>query len=196
MNIPKEKQEYLLKLGYSESQLGEISQIAETLQKSRAAKGTLIKEVTDEADGVHPIAKEVAAETVAEPAKVEVAAPVAVASTPIETAFDKDSLFKELASELGVILKPMQESIQALQAENAQLKQALEVRLTKELTQVTPKLSLSELLNKQLHGTSEAVVDGRTQLAKSEPVQAKTSTPNFTGVPFINSIMAKQVAGQ
>lgn len=185
MAIPKEKLDYLGSLGYTPEQISDIAAQADALTKARSTKGTLVRESTEPEKEVTATATE---EVVTETESVQ--------TDPEATSFDKASLLKELTDGLVTVLKPMQEAITALQTENAQLKQALETRLTKELAQTTPKISFGELLSKQLFGTTEAQIDGRSVLAKSAPQETlqKQNSGNITGVPFINNIISKQVA--
>lgn len=177
MVISTEKREFLVGLGYSTDQLGKIEEIATKLEKSRKAKGTLVREVTE------PVVDEVPVVTQSQ----------GNSSLPL---LDKDVLMKELVDGLLVVLKPMQDAIVELKANQLVLQDTLETNLTKQLVATTPKLSLGELLMKGLGDQSRAV-DGRTALGKSQPsetVLPPTSEQGLTGIPFLNGILSKQMA--
>lgn len=186
MKLTDDKVEFLKSMNYGQDQIADIERIAGTLSKARKQAGTVVKEVT-QTEPETPATEEVTTTTTTEDT-------TAVVETP---AFDKDALLKELADGLAEVLKPVSEAIVELRAQQKALDAKLDTALTKQLQATTPKLSFGELLSKQLMGTPEAAIDGRTALGSAAPTPTEQkNVPQPTGIPFVNNILAKQMGNQ
>ena len=101
--------------------------------------------------------------------------------------------FKDV-DELGK--KEARKEVEALRAEMAALQRDDEEKV-KEVAELTPAASLADLVQvryaQRAVGSEAAKVDGRTSLAKAGPEHAKEEPTRYTGIPFVDAIIA---AGQ
>lgn len=103
---------------------------------------------------------------------------------------------EEVAGAVTETVLPMIEAIKALSTqvatltkEVAALKQSDEEKLaaTKELT---PSLSISDIIAQNIIGKESTVVDGRSSLGKDRPAEKEApAPPSATPVPFLNGLM-------
>lgn len=118
-----------------------------------------------------------------------------------EAAADVESSYvtrEEVAEALGAVLTPMLQTIETLTSHVATLtkeitelkkEDAEKIAATKELT---PTLSLSELISRNVIGKEASKVKGNTMLGKDGPKETEAPAGNApTMVPFINDIFTR-----
>lgn len=173
MKIPENKKEFLQRMGLSDQDLANIESTADKLQLKRSATGVLVREdgASEETEPVQPVATQ-----------------TNQATQPVGIAID-ENLLREIADGVSLVLKPLQDQIATLTAKVQALEEG---NLVRETAKVTPKLSFGDLLQRQLHGTSEAQLDPRTKATLLRSSPEPTNVPKLTGVPFIDGILAKQ----
>jgi hypothetical protein len=180
MAIPQDKKGFLLAAGLTEDRIASIEADLEGKAKEAADAGLEFKATETQP----PVAqKDETTETVetAPPAPAPVAALTA----------------QDIASAVREVLLPLEERLTALESLKEQMaafSKSEDARVAEQLA-ATPAASLADLLRgagmTRAVGNKEARIDGRGSLAKSGPVEteAPDGAPQYTGVPFINTIL-------
>jgi hypothetical protein len=180
MAIPAEKRKHLLDVWkLPEDILARIEAANATDAEKAKDEGLESKENKDAAAETAPNATTVAQPPVAE----EPTKPDQEAQTP--AASDDLAEIKEIVMALAGEIKSMKEASAAVQQD----------ALTKALRD-TPAASILAMFGKtdSVVGNDATRVDGRTELAKSKPAEPKVVVQGPTYVPFVNEILAGQVA--
>ena len=119
--------------------------------------------------------------------------PAAVSNDALQTPPTRE----EIADAFGVIFNDMKglievvsERLSALESTVKELKETDDEKVAKAAWNV-PTASLGALLSQRVVGKPEAVVDGRSSLAKSKPKEAATVKSHF-GIPFIDQLVSGQ----
>lgn len=158
MAIPKAKRDEFIENGLP-------ANILDTLEQQTAA-------ASKEAETIGLERKET------EPAQVETSQPVTAAVTPApapvpaeEKPVEAETITREeVAQAIGAVVKPLMEEVKELAALVKELTKTDEVKIA-EKAAMTPAASLESLIVENLFGKS-TLVDGRSSLAKSKPVEA------------------------
>jgi len=205
MPLSKQKREYLVSVGYSDSDIDNLEGRLKETADAASAAGIESKEQSP--------AEDTDAETVpAAPATDETEVPVAEATEPEAVDAGNDDAEPdtvpvgksneipseapitrgEIAQALKAIgdlfanrLDSVDTAVAALVTEVKSLKEEDAVKVAK-AAEVSPAMSITDLLAGMF--SKEAVVDGRTQLAKQKPAEPKSDAPVVTGLPYIDSL--------
>lgn len=183
-----ERRSWLKNKGYTDDEIAQIETNLAT--KALDGEGRDNKENTPAV-----VAETVVAEVVETPA-VQAAAvtPVAEEETEVKGLAGEMNV-KELLDAISAVIKPVADQVKSLTSELATMKQTqailsaeLQVK-ARQMVAETPKLSMAELLASSVFGT-QAIVDGRTALAKDGPVQKEVADviPDVSGISFINGL--------
>ena len=182
MAIPQDKKGFLLAAGLTEDHITAIEADLEGKAKEAADAGLEFKATETQP----PVAqKDETTET------VEVAPP---APAPVAALTAQD-----IATAVREVLLPLEERLTALESLKEQMaafSKSEDARVAEQLA-ATPAASLADLLRgagmtSRAVGNKDARIDGRGSLAKSGPAEteAPDGAPQYTGVPFINSILS------
>lgn len=196
MAIPDEKRKALVEIwGIPEETLNKI----ETSNAQTAEKAV--------SEGLERKEADVAAETPAEPTETTETPETPAAeqeSEAVEEEGHEESqeskqtapiTRQEIADAFAPILSTISESVKALQADVAALKEKSEAKdkteeqAVDEKIKQTPMASLAALLTQRVVGSTEAQVDGRSELAKSHPKETKDPARKF-GIQFLDEMLS------
>jgi hypothetical protein len=175
--IPEKKKDYLKKVGLTDEAIKGIEDGLSAAAKKANEAGIESKEketVEVRADEVKTT--EVVTET-EKPVEKSV-------ESPVEEVSDNDILIAALAE----FNKSMKAFTEGINVQIAEIKK--EVSDAKETAVLaTPRASLDELVINSIIGKKETAVDGRTV---TKPKETKATVPDFTGVGFVDEMIAKQ----
>lgn len=104
---------------------------------------------------------------------------------------------QEVADAIATVNTPVMEALQAIQAqmgvmvaEVKSLKESDEAKIVTK-SDATPRASLQELIAQSIIGNKDALVDGRTMLAKAGPKQAEATPAAITGISRIDEYIQR-----
>lgn len=198
--IPSEKREKLAKeWGLSEAQITALETMNAEDASKAASAGIESKELKE---GEQPVA--VTETPVSEGAPtadgavtnpgVAAQAPVVEPPASVPAPLTVEGVQEALRSAFAEAIQPFADKLNALESELKELSKADEQKIVKEAAG-TPMASLAALLGQTVQsaiGNPLTRVDGRTELAKSKPVEADPAAASArTPVPFINEFLAK-----
>ena len=175
MALAKEKVDHLKKLTYTDDQVAKITNLMES--KHVEAAGRESKETSDMQGEVS------STETLVTQTEVSTVSPLTLTAA-------------EIAEAVGAVMSPVLAELQALKAEMADARKEINDMKAKETVRdaqvisATPALSLKELMSQHVFGKAEAMIDGRSALAKDKPVEKAASPESKTGISFIDALMA------
>lgn len=176
MALTDNQKEFLASVGFDDSEVAALDGNVKNM--AAAAEGREFKETTTEPE--------------TEPSTPE---PVQQTDESTDENLPIVDLQKEIADALIEVIGPITSMIKAqnkaiadMQSTIAELKASDKEKVAKAAAS-TPQLSLKELVAQALIGQSnEAVIDGRSSLAKDKPREAPVA--NVTGIPFLDKMMA------
>lgn len=206
MALPEEKKSWLKKMGVTDTALESIDNTLKSMAAAAQSAGIESKEQA-EAASEEPVAEqaevvedaEVKAADDAEGEMEEGKKPAkrgkkkeAVADVPVVAYVTKE----EVAGAVAETVMPMIEAINALKTQVASLSKELsELRQSDEekiaeTKELTPSLSLSEIIAQNIIGKESARVDGRSVLGKDRPAEKEVPAAlNTTPIPFLNGLV-------
>ena len=165
--ITEEKKEFLKKQGFTEEQITLATTLNKEVEPALEKQDQPVVEVKTEIIP-NPVEKEKVVET-EETLSAEV-----IKSLPevIETVRALPDIFKGVMAQI----KSLSDIVTAQTETIAQLRTSDETKIAKQLegTPAASRVSLKELIEKQIQSSDSAKVDGRTVLAKDAPQQAPT----------------------
>lgn len=187
--LDEARRSWLKSAGYKDEEIAHIESSLATKAADAAERES--KEATE---ATTEVATEAVETSIVAPA--ETATPVAEETTPEQT-----MNVKELIEAVSAVIKPLSDQVVALTQEVAKVKeaqttQAAELNVkARQMVAETPQMSMRELLAVGVFG-QQAVVDGRSALAKDAPVQkeANDGVADVTGIPFINQLFTNALA--
>lgn len=125
------------------------------------------------------------------------AAPVAAEPTPEPTPAVTDNGLAELTKALQDTMNAVIALGAKVDAQGAVVKELQEkdTQKVKAMAANTPLASLSELMRKSVTENPDTIVDGRTTLAKSGPVETRPEQRTITGIGFIDNMLNTPAQG-
>lgn len=186
MAIPDEKKEWLRQVGLTDEQIAGIETDLKDKAETAKEQGLEFKGDQEQTETTEPTPE------------VEAKVTDETKDSPEDTSAPTPITRSEIIDAMVELVKPMQETIQALTdkvvALGGDIKslQTTDEEKIQKTVESTPAASLIEILqSKRAVGNEKTRVDGRTSLAKG-PKQAQESTPAVTGVGFIDSMFVPQ----
>jgi hypothetical protein len=196
MSIPSKKRESILKWGVPQELLDKVEQFNEKQALDAMDLGVQSKDV-----------EIVDAENTEEATVEDAVAEEPVAEEVVKTAEEEDAPAEDEAvdSELLEVLKSTAETVIGIAKRVKQVEDSTSERLEKlenllkslartddvkvaEKAALTPYASITELLSKSVIGNEDALIDGRTRLAKDGPEETAYDEP-ITGIGFVDQLI-------
>lgn len=199
MPIPDEKKEWLMERGLLDK--GTIEKLESGLAKQSAAANEAGIESKETEEAETEVKAELETEDEVTEGKEEAPASTPDAEVEDEETKDTDTpddlvlSREEIAEAMNAVVSLVTESNKTVSSRlgdiEAQIKelQVADVSKVKEAVEQIPTDSVLDLMKMSIIGQDDAVVDGRTKLAKEGPEETEPTPVSQTGSPFIDNLM-------
>lgn len=196
--LTPDKRDHLIKLGLQEDQIDALEGSLKSASNAALGLGLESKEVEQVAaakvEDVAEVTEEVPV-VVTEAAPAEVTEPVKETADYVTTKEVADAIgvliesFGSTIKEQSVVIAQLNERVAGLESSVKELSVSDGQKAAKAAME-TPRASLADLIGQSISASKEAIVDGRSSLAKSKPAETKVDTARVTGIPMLDALLA------